>query len=162
MTDTSTLPLAIITLGNELMGDDGVGPAVYEALSTHSLPDHITLIDGGTGGFSVLHMIGDYETVIIVDCGDFGGNPGDIALFSPHDVISMKTVTYSLHDVDLLKVMDIAQSIDEAPSTVHIVAIQPRKITFDSPLSSEVAAAIPDTVTLIQSLIEKITADIIS
>jgi hydrogenase maturation protease len=161
MKDTSTFPLAIITIGNELMGDDGVGPAMHEALSSYSLPDHIKLIDGGTGGFSILHLIRTYEAVILVDCGDFGGNPGDIALFSPEDVISMKTLTYSLHDVDLLKVTDIAQSIGEAPSIIHIVAVQPKKIAFDSPLSPEVAASIPDAVTLILSLIEKITKDVI-
>lgn len=149
-------PLAIITIGNEYMGDDGAGPAVFRALSTLLLPDHVELIDGGTGGMSILHVLKEYETSIIVDCADFGGTPGDITLFSPGDAISMKSHTYSLHDVDLMKIIDISRTIGEAPSTVLIVAIQPKSITFNSSLSPEVAAAIPKAVEHILSFIDRL------
>lgn len=145
---------AIITVGNELMGDDGVGPAVYRALSRYNLPDTIQLIDGGTGGMSILHMLRGYEHVIIVDCGDFGGSPGEIALFTPDEVVSLKSQTYSLHDVDLITLLEISKHLGEIPATVHIVAIQPRRIAFNSPLSPEVAAAIPGAVTCVLALIQ--------
>ncbi|MBU7032574.1 MAG: hydrogenase maturation protease [Theionarchaea archaeon] len=147
--------LAIITVGNEYMGDDGAGPAVFKALSAFSLPDHVELIDGGTGGMTILHIIRKYESVILVDCADFGGIPGDIILFSPENVLSMKSLTYSLHDMDLMKIIDISRTLGEAPSTILIVAIQPNHITFNSALSPEVAAAIPRAVQHILSIIHE-------
>ena len=72
--------IIIAGVGNELFGDDGFGPAVIRALSEYELPDNVKAMDVGLGGpHLVFSMIDPEETkkLIIVDCMDLGGKPGD-------------------------------------------------------------------------------------
>jgi hydrogenase maturation protease len=135
--------VAVIAIGNELMSDDGVGPCVLKRLSAESLPESVDLIDGGTGGISLLHIIKDYAKVIFIDCADFGGVPGEVKVFSPENVHSLKTVRYSLHEADLMEVIRLSKKIREAPETLVIIAIQPKRIEIGLSLSEEITAAVP-------------------
>jgi hydrogenase maturation protease len=128
---------AVIAVGNELMSDDGVGPCVLKTLSAESLPESFDLIDGGTGGMSLLHIIKDYNQVIFIDCADFGGVPGAVKVFSPEEVHSLKTVRYSLHEADLREVIQLSKKIQKVPETMVIIAIQPKRIEIGLPLSEE-------------------------
>ncbi|MGC1121475.1 MAG: hydrogenase maturation protease [Candidatus Methanofastidiosia archaeon] len=135
--------LAVIAIGNDLMGDDGAGPAVFAALQTETLPVGIDFIDGGTGGMALLHVIKAYKAVIFIDCVDFGGVPGEVRVFAPEEVTSSKTSRYSLHELDLLEVIHLSRKIGEVPETITIVAIQPERIGPGLPLSRAVSVAIP-------------------
>ncbi|MBU6998165.1 MAG: hydrogenase maturation protease [Theionarchaea archaeon] len=149
--------IAVITIGNELMGDDGAGPAVFEALRKEPLPPGVDVIDGGTGGMSLLHVIKDYPHVILVDCADFGGNPGEVKVFVPEEVRSLKEIEYSLHQLDLLEVIALSQRIGEAPRTIHIVAVQPERIEPATTLTRKVSAALPLMVKEVLKQIMKMT-----
>lgn len=73
----------LIGIGNPFMGDDGIGPLLIERLRASGvLDDQIRLIDGGTGGMSVVHELALLDAAVIVDAGDFGGQPGDYRIFS--------------------------------------------------------------------------------
>lgn len=146
--------LAIIAIGNELMGDDGVGPAVLHLLSENRLPEDVELIDGGTGGFSVLHIIKDYDRVILIDSGDFGGAPGELKVFGPKDVNSVKNVQrYSLHDADLMEVIRVSEELGECPKEIHIIAVQPKKVEMGRSLSPQVAKTVPIVVEAVEKLL---------
>jgi len=152
--------LAVIAVGNELMGDDGIGPAILNALSGESLPEGVDLIDGGTGGMSLLHVIKDYNRVIFIDSGDFGGVPGEIRVFTPKDVHSIKKMCrYSLHEVDLAEIIHISQKIGEAPGIMVIVAVQPRRIEINTSLSPEIIDAVPQAVKEVISQIKRIRVE---
>ncbi len=94
----------IFGCGNEIMGDDGFGPAVVEKLKADcSLPDNVQAIDAGTG---VREYLFDYlltdegrpDTVIILDAVDFTGkNPGDVFTIDPKQIPSKKIHDFSLH-----------------------------------------------------------------
>lgn len=145
---------AVITIGNELMGDDGVGPAVFHELQEHSLPEDVDLIDGSTGGFSLLHSIKEYNRIIFVDSGDFGGVPGEIKVFTPEEASSRKEMQrYSLHEADLLEIISISKKLGESPELVRIIAVQPEKITMGAQLSSSVSDAVPY---IVEAVIEEI------
>lgn len=147
--------IGVIAVGNELMGDDGIGPAVLDALKREQLPRSVDLIHGGTGGVSLLHLMKDYSTVIFIDSAEFGGDPGKIKVFTPSDVASTKEVTgLSLHETDLIKVIRLSQELGEAPETIVIVAVQPKQITMKDSLSPEVASAVPCAVRKVLSQIE--------
>ena len=65
MSDT---PLLILGLGNVLLGDDGVGPAVIARLrDSYVAAAGSLLLDGGTLGLSLLPYLEDAQTVILVD-----------------------------------------------------------------------------------------------
>ncbi|HXZ35643.1 MAG TPA: hydrogenase maturation protease, partial [Thermodesulfobacteriota bacterium] len=49
---------SLIGLGNILMGDDGVGVHAVEALKRkYDFPEEVRLLDGGTLGLDLLHLI---------------------------------------------------------------------------------------------------------
>ena len=147
--------IAVIAIGNELMGDDGIACAVLNALSKEKISQNVDLVDGGTGGISLIHMIRKYKKVIFIDSGDFGGNPGEIKIFTPKEAVSTKeTMRYSLHEGDLLDLIHLSEEIGEAPESMKIVAIQPKKIEFNAPLSPELINTIPEIVRDIKSLLE--------
>ena len=147
--------IAVIAIGNELMGDDGIAGAVLNALSKEKTSQNVDLVDGGTGGISLIHMIRKYKKVIFIDSGDFGGNPGEIKIFTHEEAVSTKeTMRYSLHEGDLLELIHLSEEIGEAPESMKIVAIQPKKIELNTTLSPELIDAIPEIVRDIKSLLE--------
>jgi len=148
--------LAVIAIGNELMGDDGVGPVILKILSEKDIPESVDLIDGGTGGISLLHIVKNYGKVIFIDCADFGGAPGEIRVFTPLEINSVKEMRrYSLHEVDLMEVIRLSQKIGEAPEHILLIAVQPKRVNMNMRLSLEVATAIPQAVKEVISQIKK-------
>lgn len=132
---------AIIGIGNTLMSDDGAGVRVLEYLD--GLPAHVEVVELATGGMTLLHHLEKYRKVIIVDAADFGGTPGEVSLFTPEEVTSIKTVGYSLHDLDILAVLRIAKQLGTHPDTVIIAAIQPASLDMKEGLSGAVEEALP-------------------
>ncbi|TVQ69240.1 MAG: hydrogenase maturation protease [Balneolaceae bacterium] len=132
---------AVIGIGNTLMSDDGAGVRVLEHLD--DLPDHVSIVELAAGGMILLHHLEDYDCVIIADAVDFGGEPGEIRVFSPDEVRTIKTVGYSLHDLDILKVLELAAKLGMLPESVRIAAIQPASLEMKEGLTPPVEAALP-------------------
>ena len=84
---------------------------------------------------------------------DFGGKPGEVRVFKPDEVNSIKTVGYSLHDLDILKVLELAKSMGTLPKHVYIAAIQPANLDMGEHLSPEVEKALPELANKIKNLL---------
>ncbi len=134
--------IVVFGIGNTLMADDGAGVIVLEHLT--DIPDNVELVEMATGGISLLHYFDGVDRAIIVDAVDFGGKPGEFRIFKPEEVDSIKTVGYSLHDVDILNVLKIAAQMGTLPREVFIAAIQPASLEMGKPLSPEVAGALAE------------------
>ena len=99
---------AIIGIGNPLRRDDAIGIILLEKLveKKDDLPDNIELIDGGTGGMNLLHILSCFDKVLIVDAVDFKGSVGEVKLFKAEDAISEKTsIGFSTHETDFFKII---------------------------------------------------------
>ena len=138
--------IVVLGLGNVLMRDEGIGVYVIERLQKQAakFPD-AEFIDAGTGGMAVLHLIANRKKALIVDCALMGQKPGTIRRFTPDDVKSVKQVShFSLHDVDILKVLELSRQLDECPQEVIIFGIEPAKVEQGDTLSDELAARIEE------------------
>lgn len=134
--------VAVIGIGNAVMGDDGIGPRLVAELEG-SVPG-VDLIDLGTSGMRLVHVLAVYGAVIIIDSGDMGLSPGEFRLFSPEEVVSLKeTRSYSLHDWDVMRSIEISRQLGEAPERILILAVQPGSVDMGEGLSPEVEAGIP-------------------
>ena len=77
--------IVIVGCGNPLFGDDGFGPAVIEEMEKLTLPDNVTIMDGGAGA---PHFIFNFldpavtKRLIVVDIADFNAKPGSISKMS--------------------------------------------------------------------------------
>ena len=138
--------LGIIGIGNTTMGDDGVGPAVLEALLRGGfLPENVSLVNIGTGGMSLLHALAKLDAVIILDAVDFGGSPGEVRHLSPEGLKSVKQVPgISTHEGDVLKTIDMSRELGECPRTILILAIQPASMQPSMALSPALAERLPE------------------
>ena len=89
--------IAVFCVGNKLMLDDGVGPAVYEELLTrYDIPDNVELFDLGCLSL----------TVDAVDGTD--ADPGTVFRFEPDAMARHSGATASLHDLKLVDLFDAA------------------------------------------------------
>jgi coenzyme F420 hydrogenase subunit delta len=94
----------IFGCGNIVMGDDGYGPAVVDALnSRYQLPPGVEAIDAGTGIREylfdyILTAVGRPERIIVLDAVDFPDRqPGDVFLIDTSAIPPKKIHDFSLH-----------------------------------------------------------------
>lgn len=128
----------IFGCGNEIMGDDGFGPAVIAELeNSHPLPEGVVAVDAGTG---IREYLFDYlldkearpDRIIVLDAVDFDGkSPGDVFYIDTSSIPAKKTHDYSLHQfptVNLLKEIEenttigvqiLAAQVENIPSEIQ-------------------------------------------
>jgi hydrogenase maturation protease len=143
--------IIVLGLGNPLMSDEGIGVRIVERLQKQAskFPD-VEFIDAGTGGMNVLHLIANRKKAIIVDCALMGQLAGTIRKFTPDDVKSVKQVShFSLHDVDILKVLELSKQLEECPPEVIIFGVEPAKVELGDTLSPILTARMGEYVDLI-------------
>ncbi len=131
----------IIGIGNPLMGDDGVGIAVIERLAAMSLPPGVEVIDGGTGGITLLHLLEGAARVFFVDAVDMSRPAGTIALFSAGQILQSDSLALSLHQTGLPQVLALGRALGSLPFII-LYGIQPASMARGLELSPAVSAAV--------------------
>ncbi|RDH44109.1 hydrogenase maturation protease [Zooshikella ganghwensis] len=78
----------IICLGNPLHGDDGIGFHIFNRLQhQYTWPPHIELIDGGTGGITLIPCFFHCHKVIMIDAVNNPSQAGQLTCYlniDPH------------------------------------------------------------------------------
>ena len=147
-------PVAVIALGNPLMGDEGVGQRVLDELRREAdvrFPG-VDFIDAGTGGLAAMHQMSGRAKVVFVDCAVMDVPPGEWRRFRPDDVVSRKLLAGdTLHEGDLLRTIDLARRLDAAPAEVVIIGIQPASIEPRLSLSDELQARLGEYVAAVRA-----------
>ncbi|MEJ5259318.1 MAG: hydrogenase maturation protease [Anaerohalosphaeraceae bacterium] len=140
----------VIGLGNPLMADEGIGVVLIERLEALAregkIPgaDRIQFYDGGTGGMNLLHVLAGRRKAVLIDCARMGTEPGTIRRFTPDQVQTIKQLAHlSLHEVDILKVLDISRQLGECPEEVVFFGIEPLEICQRIGLSPLLEKQIP-------------------
>jgi hydrogenase maturation protease len=137
-------PTLIISLGNPLMRDEGIGIRLASELSMQLAGNpEVEVLDLGTGGLTVMHAIAGREKVVFVDCAIMGETPGVMRRFTPDEVTSKKVKTrYSLHEGDLLDTLRLSQTMGECPDDIVIFGIEPKDVAPGQGLSEELQSNI--------------------
>lgn len=102
--------IAIFCVGNKLMLDEGIGPAVYDELvGSYEFPDNVDIFDVGCMGLDMLNMVNEYDYMITVDALDNTKEPaGTIFEFAPEDMARHNGASASLHELKLVDLFDAA------------------------------------------------------
>jgi len=143
----------ILGIGNILLQDDGVGVHVIKQLENENLPSTIELVDGGTSTLDTLGLFLDYKKVIVVDCLRAGLEPGTIYKIKPEDIKSYQKENLSIHDVQILDVVNMANMMNKYPEVV-IFGIEPEKIALDLEMTSTMVSKIPEIIYNIKKELE--------
>ncbi len=135
----------IIGIGNILLQDDGVGVHVVNQLESETLPSTIELVDGGTSTLDTLGYFLDYRKVIVVDCLRAGLEPGTIYKIEPEDIKNYQKGNLSIHDVQILDVVKMANMMGHYPEVV-IFGIEPKTISVNLEMTDLMYAKIPEVI----------------
>ncbi len=146
----------VLGLGNPLMGDEGIGVYLVERLAS-SAADHpsVDFLDAGTGGLSVLHYMEHRRKAILIDCAYMDEPPGAIRRFTPQEVRSTKVLAHqSLHEADLMRIIEIGRQLDQVPEEIVIFGIQPERVEFGQGLSPVLMGRVDEYISLILQELE--------
>lgn len=139
MEGRTPLPVLILGLGNPLRGDDGIGPAVIEALRQVELPPEVELMDGGTAGLGLLTAISGRQHLLVVDAAEMGRPPGTVVVFRPEAVSLEKAASaLSPHQLGFAEVLEVAGRLALAPQRIKVFAVQPDRLDWEQGLSPAV------------------------
>lgn len=145
--------ILILGLGNTLRGDDGVGVRVVEALQKENIEAEVK--NGANLGLSLLEVIRDYQKVIIVDAVDMGRPPGTVEKILGEDLLKLgASQSFSLHEMGLLEILKIGQSLNEDFRNVVVYGVQPKELKEIEQLTPEVEAKVPEVISLIKKEVE--------
>lgn len=142
-------PVLVLGIGNALMGDDGVGARVVEALRAGAadgsldLPAGIELVDGGTLGLGLLPWLAEARAAVLVDAALVGGAPGTVVVWRddlPAGDGADRRLDHAGGVVDLLATARLTGAL---PGAVSVVGIAPGTMEAGDQLSAPVAAAMP-------------------
>jgi hydrogenase maturation protease len=142
----------VIGLGNTLMSDEGVGVRVVQRLSAlaDSFPQ-VDFTDAGTGGMSILHLIEGRDKAVFIDCAKMGQKPGTIRKFIPEELKSTKVLSHqSLHEADLIKIIDMARQLGRCPAEIIIFGIEPQSVNPGGELSQILAGELEEYVNIVR------------
>jgi len=151
----------VIGVGNLLLRDEGVGIHAVRELQKRSLPPGVEVIDGGVAGIRLLDWFSEAQKLLLIDAAEMGLEPGAVARFTPEDVrFQSGDLKLSTHDVALPEVLAIARAVNQCPSEVIILGIQPKEISWGTELTPEVRAAVPKVVELVLEEIDPAGAEL--
>jgi hydrogenase maturation protease len=148
--------ILIMGVGNVLMGDEGVGVHAVRLLDRRAWPAHVSLLDGGTGGFHLLSHVGDCDILVMIDATLDGRPPGTVSVIEPRYATDFPRAL-SAHDIGLKDLVDSAAILGMMPKvrlvTISVGSLQPMQMT----MSREVEASLPGVESLVAELVASLT-----
>lgn len=160
----------VLGMGNTIRGDDGVGIKITEALKGQIDFSFIEIKQTHESGINLLDKIAGYEKVIIIDSiKSESGKIGDIyrlnllekglvVKVAPNFASSacggqakFGVMPYSLHNIGLPEILNLAGGLIDTPKEVIIYAVNTRdNDSFSDKMSSKIKKVIPKAVELVK------------
>jgi hydrogenase maturation protease len=145
-------PLLVLGIGNILLGDDGVGVRVVDAIrelvgrGEVALPSGTRLVDGGTRGRDLLPWLDEARAVLLVDAVDLDGPPGMVRVLRRPDLVPTPTGGVATHSTGVGDLLTAARTAGVLPDAVAMVGVRPAALDTGLDLSEAVRAALPAAV----------------
>jgi hydrogenase maturation protease len=155
------MPVRILVagIGNLFLGDDGFGPEVVRRLAGHdSLPDGVRVADYGIRGMHLAYDLLDaYDTLVLVDAMPAEGTPGEVVVLevTAADLAGGEFDAHGMHPAAMLANLDRLGGT--LPAT-YIVGCRAADTDARIGLSEPVAAAVPDAIAAVQTLVGRLTS----
>jgi hydrogenase maturation protease len=138
----------IIGIGNEFRGDDAAGLVVAKRLKTAQSTAEVQEQSGE--GAALMASWTGYDSVIIIDAVEAGGEPGEIFSF---DVITEPLPTkffhYSTHNFSVAEAVETARALGSLPSKMWVYGIQGESFELGRPITERVSESIDQVVLLV-------------
>jgi hydrogenase maturation protease len=147
-------PVLLLALGNDLLGDDGVGPAAARALRER-FGDRVDIVESGEAGLALVEFLEGHPRVLILDAIVSGtAPPGTIREMGPPDF--RRVLAPSPHYAGLPEVLALGERLGiEMPSDLRVLALEVEDpFSIRESWSPSVEAAFPDYVDRASRILE--------
>jgi len=136
---------AVYGIGNILLGDDGVGPAVVRFLESRgALPPDVILEDLGTPSLDLPTYLTGHDLVVFIDAVACDDAPGTLRNFSRAELIAASPgIRISPHEPSVSDALIVLDFAGGAPRDVVMVGVVPQTLDGGMNLSPDVARAVP-------------------
>ncbi|MDD5014370.1 MAG: hydrogenase maturation peptidase HycI [Atribacterota bacterium] len=128
--------LLVVTVGNSLRSDDGVGIYIFNQIK--QCKENIIILNANSKPENIIDQVVQIkpQRVIIIDAADFGGRAGEMRLIRKNNIQNRSLSTHSF-SLDI-----IARIIEEdTGAEVLFLGIQPRSVRLREGLSKSVRKA---------------------
>ena len=152
-------PVLVLGIGNPLMGDDGAGVELAHRLQERDYGPLVHVEEGGTQGMTLLPLLEDADTLILLDAVRTGALPGTVVTRSREELPRHFSRVMSPHQIGMKEVLGAAQLCGTLPRAITLVGVEAAHTEFCQPMSAEVRAAMPQALELIENLIARAVED---
>jgi len=135
--------ILLLALGNDILGDDGVGFAAARTLREEFQED-VEIVESSEAGLALMELLEGYECALLLDAVVTGGcPPGSVLEFLPEDL--QKILAPSPHYAGLPEVLQMAERLGiPFPKEIRILALEVEDpYEFREGLSPSVERALP-------------------
>jgi hydrogenase maturation protease len=162
--------ILVAGIGNIFLGDDAFGCEVVKRLCERAWPDNVRIVDFGIRGFDLAYALLDgYDVTIFVDATPRGQEPGTVYTIEPEvdeiESIDGQGAMVETHDMNPMKVLSMVKSMGGQFKKILLVGCEPATFGPEEGqmgLSAPVAAAVEHAVTVVESLVAKVSAGALS
>ncbi|KUO74069.1 MAG: Ni,Fe-hydrogenase maturation factor [Desulfosporosinus sp. BRH_c37] len=148
--------IMVMGVGNILLSDEGLGVRFLDVLKNKDLPENVELLEGGTAGLELVHLVQEVDFLIIVDAVNAQAEPGALFRFHPEDLkVFPEQFEVSFHQIGIIEVLAMAKVLGQAPKTL-IFGIQPKSLEWGMEISAEIEALFPRLTELVLDEIDSI------
>ncbi len=125
-----------------MRGDDGVGPAVLEAVrASGRAPETATLWPAHEGDVLEALVAEPWERVVVIDAAEMGAAPGSWTRLEGRESLAGSAATGS-HHLSLVEALAVARALGNDPARVSILVVQPSSTAWAPGLSWPVAEVV--------------------
>jgi hydrogenase maturation protease len=152
------MDIRIFGLGNVLMGDDGFGPYVIEALdAVYDFPPDVSLVDLGTPGLDLAPYLIGADAIIVVDTVLSDGAPGSLRRYE-RDALLAHVPEHRLgpHEPGFMQMLLTLEFAGIGPRDVVLIGVIPKTSEPAARLSPPVQKAVPGALQAVRAELERL------
>ena len=157
--------IAIIGLGNVLMGDDGFGPYVAHLLDGwYEWPEDVQVVELGTQGLDLTPYVRGVEALVVVSSVHRGSAPGTLHRLSREEVLDRDlpsrepALRNSPYEPGVRNLVLTLEFTGGAPRCVWVLGAQPESVELNGGISESLRPALRTAVAEVVALAESLGA----
>jgi len=143
--------VAVVGLGNVLLGDDGFGPFVVRHFEArYDYPEWVSASDLGTPGLDLVPFIAEAAALIVVDTIQLDEPPGTLRLYRrEHLLATPRGQRLTPHDPGLFEALQMLEFRGDGPREVLLVGVVPESCAPQPGLSATARVAAEQAVEVV-------------
>ena len=137
----------------------GAGVELAHRLQERDYGPLVHVEEGGTQGMTLLPLLEDADTLILLDAVRTGALPGTVVTRSREELPRHFSRVMSPHQIGMKEVLGAAQLCGTLPRAITLVGVEALHTDFCRPMSAEVQEALPKALDTAEALIARALAE---